>query len=89
MAAPKARNAACRVLVILLYGTSKWFGIDKQTGDISIYSIRGLARSLSMDSYKMNRHIDWLERMGYVTHMKYADNRRSVRLRLREVVNVR
>lgn len=83
----KLRNTACKVQIVLLYGTSRYFGYDRQTGDMAIHSIRGFARSLGMTSARMNRAIEWLETMGYITHMAYAPNKRSIRLRLRGPVN--
>lgn len=78
-------NGAFKLLVLLLYGKFPVI-FSRSTGlQISVESIRSLARISGTQSSNIRNWLDYLEYSGYITDMRYAPNQRKCTFKLREL----
>lgn len=101
MSSPRRPTAAYKLLTTLLYyeiAAAPQEGyraplIDLVTREgsrptLRVRSVRRLARLLGTQSDRLRVWLLWLEAQGYLTHLAWSEDRRTVELRIRMPRNI-
>lgn len=94
---PRRPTAAYKLLVYLLYNIAperavdtpvvQWISGGSHRGHLEVPSIRRLARLLGTESRRVNAWLIWLYEQGFIEHVSWSLDKRSVVLYIKKPSN--